>query len=189
MSATVFTDVRIFSFDLGEDLESGDLLPTSNALIVFAETYEKNCVPHSPSWGLFFVGSESEFQNNMLPYMMDDFNDGTAQGSIASNGKALKLYLTNKLRQQRTISTKDFHDAGYIGFSFDQDQFNQLCDKEGYGGIKTYGENRFYSLINGEQDIKKLVKGVMDIRQSGEGQWWKGTPLKVRDYELHKIAV
>ncbi|MEE8058382.1 MAG: hypothetical protein V3T17_11190 [Pseudomonadales bacterium] len=189
MGATVYTDVRIYSIDLGEPLESCDLLENSIALILLAKTYEKNCYPHIPSWNFLFIGTEAELQNNMLPDMVDLFDDGISQGPIAKNGKALGKYLSNKLKQQNPIIVEDLHKAGYIGFSYSELMFNRLADKEGYGGIRTLVEDRYCHLIKSDRDIKKLVKGVMDIRKAGEGKWWHGNPWKAREYEIEKLAV
>lgn len=185
MGATVYTDARVFSMDLGEMLEGCDLLDSSNALIVLAASYEKNCYPHTPSWGLFFIGTESEFQNKMLPWMMDAFDDGISQGPIAANGKALKQYLINKLMQKKPATAADLHSVGYFGFSYSKSDFNKLEDKEGYCSVQALGKDRYGHLIKSENDLKKLIKAVMDIRQDGD--WWHGTPWKVRDNDVSKM--
>lgn len=177
MGATVYSNIHVYSIDLDEAIED-DLLGSTQALVVLAETYEKNCYPHTPAWGFFYMGSETDFQRLMLPFMRDTFDDGINQGPIANNGKAFEKYMRDKAINPKPINVSDLHKAGCLGFSFDELSFSNLRDKEGYKVCNTSKLERYIHPLSDHDDIKKMVKASIDAR-GVLGKWWYGLPYKI----------
>ncbi|TNC80808.1 MAG: hypothetical protein C9356_11840 [Oleiphilus sp.] len=177
MGATVFTEIRLFTCTLEA---TADQPGENEGLMMFVNTYEKNCYPHIASWRLQFVGTQDQLITTVLPCLMDQFDDGISQGPIANNGTAFKHYLLGLLTHTRPVEVEDLMTLGFRGYSYSEREYQLLGSPDGFHQVAFLNDKRWAHPIADADDINGMASAVVTLR--GSGKWWYGLPYKVSDF-------
>lgn len=181
MGATVTSKLTAYKLP-GKMISSGDLFGSSEAIIIFAERFEKNCYPHTPSPRIDFIGSMDMFVNQYIPWCKDAFDDGIAQATFANNGSQYVKYVKELVKSAPVADDSTASSNGFRAYSYELRAFEVFGSPVGFRDTEYLGQVRKVKDIYTVDDLCDLVDYANAIRQNAaEPKWWYGIPSRSID--------
>ncbi len=179
MGATVTTGKAVFGFNA----KSNEVI-----YVLAEETYEKNCYPHTPHWGVFAIGNYAEVMTKV-------FGRASAAEGGALTNTSNKLTPETYLRGWNLAFNKVeyFHDREITLRILDRGSWRSGISSESAGDLlltlKELNRMDIWEKLISDDEVKISLHDNIDVIRSIFGVDGFEQPWKILDYHGHNTGL
>jgi len=190
MSSDTYTQYSVFKAEVtGVELDEAadDLFGYgSTVIIVMAESYANNTVPHTPRWNIDFIGCVSEFINDYVEKAAYYYDDGLSQSPLAKNGNCFRKLMAKLHAQAKPLTAADLRERGFNAYSWGMDAFQYISQKARKVQVEWLGRTYFADVLESDEDAFRMAREAIEVKNGyteskGECQiekTWLGRPRR-----------